>query len=81
MDAMEVAKKAESSISQHEAVCAERWAAIRETMTEMKASISTLNKMMLGVMIAVAGWALVQLYGNVAHPVPTGTSAQYVRDK
>lgn len=79
---MAAALKAQADISKHEAVCAERWLAIRESMTDVRNAVSTLSKGAIGAAIAFSGWAAVQLYNHMdssAHAQTVTVSRPYAK--
>lgn len=54
----------------------ERWKNIQNDISKIETSITNLIKMMFGIIIAILGWALIQVYGQVTAKaaVPTNTT-------
>lgn len=61
-------------IAAHEDLCAERYRAIHETMGDVKADLKWIARGIVSVLVALAGWALVQLWNGKpsaqAQPLP-----------
>ena len=54
-------------IAAHEEICAIRYQSIEGTLAELKGEMRRIMWGVLSVLVAVAGWALVQLYNG--HPM------------
>lgn len=61
-DAMAVAHDAKASLESHEAVCAERYARIFETLADLKTLAKWAAGGVFGLLVALLGWMAVQMY-------------------
>lgn len=66
LEAKSNAEKAHLRMEAHEDLCLERWTQSRQLMVEIQKAQSGMVKGVWGVVIAVAGWALVTLYHGLA---------------
>ena len=59
----------------HEELCAERYAAIRETITELKGAVHSAGKMLAGLAFALLAWGASQIYADLkAPPAPAAVA-------
>lgn len=67
LDAKRTADLASQKMESHEVLCLERWTQSRKLMEEIQKAQSSMVKGVWGIVIAVAGWALVTLYHGLSH--------------
>jgi hypothetical protein len=65
MQARSIADKAIAKIEGHEDLCADRWAEARKELLSLRDSIGNMSKGVWGIVIAIAGWALVTLFNTL----------------
>jgi len=61
-DAMDVAKDAKAGLESHEAICAERYARIFDTLGELKTLAKWAAGAVASMAIGLIAWLLVQVY-------------------
>lgn len=61
-EAMTEAKEARAALESHEAICAERYSRIFETLAELKGLAKWAAGGVFGIIVALLGWSGVQLY-------------------
>lgn len=71
-----VARRAMDRIEAHEKLCEALARNTNDAIHDMKATLSTFSKIGVGVLVAISGWALVELYSHLdtpahAAPVPS----------
>lgn len=66
-----------AEIEKHEAVCAQRYENITDCIGEIKAELKWISRGVVAVLLAIAGWALVQLFDGKspaeARTIPTAS--------
>lgn len=66
-------------IDAHEDLCAERYRQINETLGELKDGARTHNRLLISALLALLGWAGIQLWnGQVAHSDATAARPSVV---
>lgn len=79
--AMMVAQRAADRIEAHERLCEALARSTNDIIHEMKNTLSTFSKVAVGVLVAISGWALVELYGHLDASAHTVQPIQVVRTK
>lgn len=77
-DARQTVAGAYAEIEKHEAVCAERYGNIHTAIGDLKAELKWITRGVVAVLIAISGWALVQVMGghpSEAKPLPKAPPA------
>lgn len=62
-------------IAAHEELCAERYAAIRETIAELKSAMHSAGKMLAGLVLALLAWGGSQIYADIRREPPPAPAA------
>lgn len=65
-------------IDAHEKFCEAMTKNTNDVIHEMKDALANLSKVAIGLLIAISGWALVELYGKLS-PAPTPTTTTVTR--
>lgn len=47
----------------------ERWKNITDDVGDIKSDMANIKKMTIGALIGIAGWSLIQIYGQLNHSV------------
>jgi hypothetical protein len=79
-DAFAKAEDALQRIDSHEAICAERYKNINDTLGEVKGAVKEHQRAAWGVVIALIAWMALELWNKqVTHPTPQAVAAEVAK--
>ena len=68
MSEIRTVAQAAAAIQAHEALCAERYAGIREDISDLKNIVKGAGKMIAGLAVALIAWGAGQIYTDLKNP-------------
>lgn len=77
--AMTIATRAMDKIEAHEKFCEAMARNTNDVIHDMKNTLSTFSKIGVGVLVAISGWALVELYGHLDASAHAAAAVQIIR--